>query len=104
MVRFVNWYVERLHRAAHNDEARALAFQRVAHLVAPPPSILAPNLALRVLRGNLRRSVARPFGVRLSLIRVHRAPDSDQRTRSAVTKNQLYPWSSRGIPRPSVDA
>ena len=60
MVRLVNWYVERLHRAAHTDATLALAFQRVANLLAPPASILAPNLALRVLRGNLRRALARP--------------------------------------------
>jgi 2-polyprenyl-6-methoxyphenol hydroxylase-like FAD-dependent oxidoreductase len=54
MVRFVNWYLERLNRAAHHDAALALAFQRVANLLAPPPSILAPPVALRVLGAGLR--------------------------------------------------
>jgi hypothetical protein len=59
--------MERLHRAAHNDEVLALAFQRVANLLAPPPSILAPNLAVRVLTGNVRRSVVPPLGKPLAI-------------------------------------
>ncbi len=56
MVKFLNWYIAKLHRAAHRDAAVALAFHRVANLVAPPLSILAPRIAWRVLRGNLARS------------------------------------------------
>jgi hypothetical protein len=55
MVKFINWYIAKLHRAAHRDPAAALAFHTVANLVAPPPSILAPAVAWRVLRGNLGR-------------------------------------------------
>ena len=55
MVKFINWYIAKLHRAAHRDPAAALAFHKVANLVAPPPSILAPAVAWRVLRGNLGR-------------------------------------------------
>jgi len=54
MLRFVNWYLPKLHRAARRDLALALAFQRVANLLAPPPSILHPAVAVRVLAGNLR--------------------------------------------------
>lgn len=53
MVNFINWYVAKLHVAARRDPAVVLAFQKVANLMAPPPSILAPNIALRVLWGNL---------------------------------------------------
>lgn len=56
MVKFLNWYIARLHRAAHRDPALALAFHKVANLVAPPPSLLAPGVAWRVLRGNLARA------------------------------------------------
>ena len=53
-VRFINWYMSRLHVAARRDRVVSLAFHRVANLVAPPPSVLKPSVALRVLRGNLR--------------------------------------------------
>lgn len=55
MVNFINWYVAKLHIAARHDPRVVLAFQKVANLMAPPPSILAPGIALRVLRGNLFR-------------------------------------------------
>lgn len=48
-VRLVNAYLARLFRAAEHDPAVALAFMKVAHLVAPPPSIFAPAILMRVL-------------------------------------------------------
>ncbi len=62
MVNFINWYVAKLHIAARHDPALVLAFQKVANLMAPPPSLLVPGTALRVLWGNLfprKLSVAR---------------------------------------------
>jgi 2-polyprenyl-6-methoxyphenol hydroxylase-like FAD-dependent oxidoreductase len=58
MVRFINWYIGKLHVAAQHDEKLANAFLRVANLVAPPPTLLQPSVAWRVLRGNLSRSAA----------------------------------------------
>lgn len=58
MVNFINWYVAKLHVAARQDPAVVLAFQKVANLMAPPPTLLAPNIALRVLWGNLFRRKA----------------------------------------------
>ena len=52
----LNWYVARLHRAAHKDPVAALAFHRVANLLDPPPSLVRPGLALRVLCGGFSRS------------------------------------------------
>lgn len=60
MTRFINWYVEKLHHAARRDPVVSVAFLKVINLVAPPPSILRPDIALRVLWGNLRRSAAAP--------------------------------------------
>jgi 2-polyprenyl-6-methoxyphenol hydroxylase-like FAD-dependent oxidoreductase len=57
MVRFINWYLGRLHRAGWRDPEVAKAFQRVANLVAEPSSLLRPRIAWRVLRGNLRPSL-----------------------------------------------
>jgi len=53
-VRFVNWYISKLHRAAHADPVVSLAFHRVGNLLAPPPAVMHPRIALRVLLGNLR--------------------------------------------------
>ena len=55
VVSFINGYMARLHRAAHHDAELAKAFMRVANLVAAPPSLMHPRLALRVLRGNIKR-------------------------------------------------
>ena len=59
MVRFINWYIGKLHIAAAGDPAVARAFHRVANLLEPPPSILKPAVALRILQGNLRKPPAR---------------------------------------------
>jgi 2-polyprenyl-6-methoxyphenol hydroxylase-like FAD-dependent oxidoreductase len=53
-VKFINWYMAKLHRAAHHDEVPAMAFHRVANLLAAPPSVMHPRVAARVLWGNLR--------------------------------------------------
>jgi hypothetical protein len=50
---FVNWYLSKLHKAAHRDPAASVAFLRVANLVAPPPSVMHPRIVMRVLKGNL---------------------------------------------------
>jgi len=48
--RFLNWYMGRVHQAAHRDAAVALAFHKVGNLLSPPQSVLHPRIALRVLR------------------------------------------------------
>ena len=53
-VKFVNWYMSKLHRAAHHDPVVALAFHKVGNLLALPPSVMHPRIAARVLWGNLR--------------------------------------------------
>jgi 2-polyprenyl-6-methoxyphenol hydroxylase-like FAD-dependent oxidoreductase len=53
-VTFINWYMSKLHRAAHHDPSLALAFHRVGNLLEPPPSILRPRNVMRVVWGNLR--------------------------------------------------
>jgi 2-polyprenyl-6-methoxyphenol hydroxylase-like FAD-dependent oxidoreductase len=55
LVKFINWYMTRLHRAAHNDPIATLAFIRVAQLLDPPTAILRPKVAWRVLLGNIWR-------------------------------------------------
>jgi hypothetical protein len=58
MTRLVNWYLGKLHVAARRDPQLTLAFQRVANLLAPPPSLLRPSVVLRVMRGILGRAAA----------------------------------------------
>ncbi|MBV9456516.1 MAG: hypothetical protein JO141_03210 [Bradyrhizobium sp.] len=62
MLRFINWYIGKLHLAATLDPALAMAFLKVANLMTPPSSLLTPAIAWRVCRGNRRRaaSVAPP--------------------------------------------
>lgn len=66
-VQFTNWYVSKLHVAARHDPEVARAFLKVINLMAPPPSVMSPRIALRVLRGNLapRKLAAPPAGAYL---------------------------------------
>jgi hypothetical protein len=54
MIRFVNWYLARLHAAAEHDGVLSGAFIRVANLLDPPPSLLRPGVVVRVFRGARR--------------------------------------------------
>jgi len=56
--KLISWYISKLHRAAHTDRELAVAFHRVANLLAAPPSLMHPRMALRVLLG----SVGAPAG------------------------------------------
>jgi 2-polyprenyl-6-methoxyphenol hydroxylase-like FAD-dependent oxidoreductase len=53
-VRFINWYIGKLHKAARDDGNLATAFLRVANLEAPPETLLHPEIIARVIRGNFR--------------------------------------------------
>lgn len=53
MTRFLNWYVEKLHRAASHDPQLLIAFQKVTNMSAPPQSLLTPAVVWRVLKGNV---------------------------------------------------
>jgi hypothetical protein len=52
-VRFVNWYVGKLHLAARHDAQLTNVFLQVANLEAAPTRLLHPSIVLRVLKGNL---------------------------------------------------
>jgi 2-polyprenyl-6-methoxyphenol hydroxylase-like FAD-dependent oxidoreductase len=51
-VRFINWYIGKLHMAARHDANLATAFLQVANLEAPPTQLLHPATVMRVLWGN----------------------------------------------------
>ncbi len=53
ILKFINWYLGKLHIAARADPKLTFAFQRAAQLLDPPTSLLKPGVALRVMRGNL---------------------------------------------------
>jgi 2-polyprenyl-6-methoxyphenol hydroxylase-like FAD-dependent oxidoreductase len=55
MGQFMNWYIGKLHIAAHSDAELSVAFLRVVNMMAPPTGILHPRIMLRVLRGNVAR-------------------------------------------------
>ena len=58
-VRFVNWYVGKLYRAAQRDPDLAKTFLQVANLMRPPATLLRPQIALRVWKGS-RGLAAKP--------------------------------------------
>jgi len=59
-VRFINWYIGKLHVAARHDAVLGNAFVRVANLQAPPTSLLHPVVVCRVIWGNLVRGARDP--------------------------------------------
>ena len=52
-MRFANWYIAKLHKAAHRDAVLSLAFQRVANLLRPPSSLMNPRLVWRVAKASV---------------------------------------------------
>jgi 2-polyprenyl-6-methoxyphenol hydroxylase-like FAD-dependent oxidoreductase len=61
-VNFINWYMSKLHKTAHVDPVAALAFFRVANLLALPPSVLHPKIAWRVFIGAIEARQRRRRG------------------------------------------
>jgi 2-polyprenyl-6-methoxyphenol hydroxylase-like FAD-dependent oxidoreductase len=59
LARVLGWYVGKVQVAARSDPQAALAFMLVASLIAPPPSLLRPRIALRVLRANVQAAKGR---------------------------------------------
>lgn len=53
MVRFLNWYIGKVHLAAHNDARVSIAFLKVINMITPPPSIMQPRIVWRVMKENL---------------------------------------------------
>lgn len=49
--RLISRYMERAHRVANSDPVVLRRFFEVASLLAPPPAMMAPSIAWRVLRG-----------------------------------------------------
>jgi 2-polyprenyl-6-methoxyphenol hydroxylase-like FAD-dependent oxidoreductase len=60
MLRFINWYIGKLHLAATRDSTLATTFLKVVNLMIPPPSLLRPAIAWRVWRGNWRPALSVP--------------------------------------------
>lgn len=54
-MRLINWYMSKLHKAAHNDAELSLAFIKVAQLLAKPDSLLRPSMIWRVFAGRFRK-------------------------------------------------
>jgi 2-polyprenyl-6-methoxyphenol hydroxylase-like FAD-dependent oxidoreductase len=74
-VKFINWYVSRLHKLGHRDPEAATAFVRVAQMRAAPESILTPRLALKVLLNIFGILPVRPQAMRFE---TEAAPHSQQ--------------------------
>lgn len=63
-VKLINWYISKLHKWGHHDDAAAVAFMRVAHLLATPDSLMRPAMVLRVLWADIRSK----FGLANSIV------------------------------------
>ncbi len=57
-VNFINWYMSKLHKAAHRDPEVALAFHKVGNLLVSPQAVMHPRIIARVLRESLRARTA----------------------------------------------
>ena len=53
-VRFINWYIGKLHMAARHDAVLANAFLKVANLTMSPIRLLHPSVVARVIYGNIK--------------------------------------------------
>jgi hypothetical protein len=84
-VRLVSTYLAWLHAAAAHDARLAIAFIRVAGLVAPPQSLLRPGIVLRVLRNGLVRRPGPPV-----------APQHRDTVRAAQTAATWSPGTEDG--------
>ena len=69
-VRLINAYIGRVQKAAVDDPVVAAAFVRVMHLLAPPPTLMAPALIWRVLRHRQRPAIGACHGLRSSGLNV----------------------------------
>jgi hypothetical protein len=49
-VRIINAYVAKVFHAAQADATVSVAFQRVSHLLASPPTLMRPGMMWRVFR------------------------------------------------------
>ncbi|MFZ0547389.1 MAG: FAD-dependent oxidoreductase [Candidatus Promineifilaceae bacterium] len=56
MVRFLNWYIDKLHKVAHNNAQVSIAFLKVINMVAPPPTLFRPDILFQIIKGTLRFS------------------------------------------------
>jgi 2-polyprenyl-6-methoxyphenol hydroxylase-like FAD-dependent oxidoreductase len=54
MMRFINWYIGKLHLAATRDSTLTTAFLKVVNLTMPPSSLLSAEIVRRVWKGNRR--------------------------------------------------
>jgi 2-polyprenyl-6-methoxyphenol hydroxylase-like FAD-dependent oxidoreductase len=54
-MKFINWYINKLHIAARRDSKLVKAFLEIANLKARPERLLSPAIVLRVIWGNLAR-------------------------------------------------
>ena len=52
LTRFFNWYLDKLHFAAHHDARVSVAFLKMINMVAPPFVILDPRIIWRVAKRN----------------------------------------------------
>jgi 2-polyprenyl-6-methoxyphenol hydroxylase-like FAD-dependent oxidoreductase len=58
----INWYLERVHKAASTNRQVCRAFFDVANLLAPPPALFKPSIVARVTKECLLPSASKAIG------------------------------------------
>jgi flavin-dependent dehydrogenase len=58
----INWYLDRVHKAASTNRQVCRAFFDVANLLAPPPSLFKPSIVARVAKECLMPSSSKAIG------------------------------------------
>jgi hypothetical protein len=58
----INWYLERVHKAASTNRQVCRAFFDVANLLAPPPALFKPAIVARVTKECLLPSASKAIG------------------------------------------
>jgi 2-polyprenyl-6-methoxyphenol hydroxylase-like FAD-dependent oxidoreductase len=82
MVRFLNWYMGKVHIAAHTDALVSIAFLKVINMLAAVQTILHPRIIWHVLKGNLW-----PAGQEAGEVQELSQPRS-----TAKNGQQVLPW------------
>ena len=54
-VKFINWYIGKVHIASRTDTVVCNAFHKVSNLLEAPPSLFAPSIVARVILANLQK-------------------------------------------------
>jgi 2-polyprenyl-6-methoxyphenol hydroxylase-like FAD-dependent oxidoreductase len=98
-VRAVNAYLERLHVAGEHDPAIGRAFLRVVNLIDRPERLLAPGVALRVLRGQRAAAAVRGRSATANVTPAAQSVTSPTASQAGTPTPRARTWARTKAPR-----